>query len=131
MTEPKELKDMTWEEAETIYRAFHENVPLEFSTGVEWFSREKPRAFFDFGYRYRIKQTKPSINWDHLKPWIIAIARDEDGQCTGFESMPKISSSYSWIAEGDYYDMKTLASFDPGTCDWKDSLVIRTGHEQD
>ncbi len=132
MTEPKALKDMTWEEAEPIYRAFHEDRPIE-QLYEEGFNGLDDPCSLDWRETYRIKQTKPSINWDHLKPEIVAIAEDEDGELWGYSIKPFLSEEEgAWLLhslEGDGYILDGYASYVPGTCDWKDSLVIRPGHE--
>lgn len=134
MTEPKALKDMTWEEAEPIYRAFNEGRPIEEYNfvGNPWQTVHNPNPIWRIS-TYRVKQTKPSINWEHLKPEIVAIAEDEDGELWGYSIKPFLSEEEgAWLLhslEGDGYILDGYASYVPGTCDWKESLVIRPGHE--
>jgi hypothetical protein len=127
MTEPKALKDMTWEEAEPIYRAFHEDRPIE-QLYEQGFNGLDDPCSLDWRETYRIKQTKPSINWDHLNPECICLARDANGRGYFYSEIPEQGAT-SWILGAPECGVVGFASYDPGTCDWKDSLVIRPGHE--
>lgn len=42
---------------------------------------------------------------------------------------PYIAYGGWWLAKGRVVDLRGFASFAPGTCDWKDSLVMRPGYE--
>jgi hypothetical protein len=134
MTEPKALKDMTWEEAEPIYRALHEGKPVEiyYMYLNEWgdvpLGTDHEPARLYANEVYRIKQTKPSINWDHVKSRCICLARDESGRVYLYSEIPEQGAT-SWIQGTPECGVEGFASYDPGTCDWKDSLVIRPGHE--
>ncbi|MGL4890627.1 MAG: hypothetical protein ACRC52_07480 [Aeromonas veronii] len=74
--------------------------------------------------------TKPSINWDHVAPIWKYLARNEvgDGLLFTHEPVPTISSS-GWRLFDDRCGrisvIQSHASFIPGTCDWRDSLVMR------
>lgn len=132
MTEPKALKDMTWEEAEPIYRAFHEGNVLEQVCDINGWKKPQFTEVLHRDRTYRIKPTKPSINWDHVnKEWNYLCVCPVSGGVL-FKSRPEIGTGNYWVPE-DGFDLSAdnFASFDPGTCDWKDSLVIRPGHEQD
>ena len=75
--------------------------------------------------------TKPSLNWDHLRPDLVAIARDENGAGYGYPGVPVMDEA-EWLAtDGDAWCVYALASYTPGTCDWRDSLVMRPGHKGD
>lgn len=76
----------------------------------------------------RIAKTKPSVNWDHLKPEYIAIARDASGSAYGYVGHP-VKQIRSWTYPGKCIHVHMLSSFDPGTCDWEDSLIMRPGSE--
>ena len=128
MTEPKALKYMTFEEAMPIYQAFHADKPLEFLFGgEEW---EDWIGDICREITYRVKQTKPSINWDHVKSRCICLARDESGVGYLYSEIPE-QGAISWTQGTPECGVGGFASYDPGTCDWKKSLVIRPGHEQD
>jgi hypothetical protein len=133
MTEPKALKDMTWEEAEPIYRALHQGKDIEWrhpDTG-KW--HDKPNDNTIYGYViYRIKQIKPSINWDHLRPEMVALAQEKHGSLFVYDSIPYISEEDGiWDTDCECHEVTYLSSAKKGTCDWRESLVIRPGHEQD
>jgi len=81
-------------------------------------------------FNYRVKQTKPSINWDHLRDDVVAIAVDISGHGVCFTNMPNADGS-RWINTGFYGYIDNFASFKPGTCYWKDSLVKRPGVGQE
>jgi hypothetical protein len=130
----KLLQDLPWEEAEPIYRAYHERKPLEFLAGSGWADRTKqgplqPEAI------YRVKATKPSIDWSHLKPEIVAIAEDREDDVWGFGVIPTWSHETKiWVLPeggGSLYTLEGYASYVPGTCAPEDSLVLRHGVESD
>lgn len=82
---------------------------------------------------YRVRVTKPSINWDHVAPEVVAIATDGDGRSYCYENIPILMyDSGVWVSDGENGRASIaehFASYAPGTCDWKDSRVIRPGYE--
>lgn len=76
--------------------------------------------------------TQPSINWDHVAKHIVAMATDGDGRTFLYDKKPKASGMWDFWASDGGWDCRAdfLASFVPGTCDWRDSLVIRPGYEE-
>lgn len=90
-----------------------------------WVYIESP-CFLD-NSEYRIKPTKPSIDWSHLHPDYVQIAVDEDGRGFAFTS-GDLEQAYGVWRSGKEVGHVILAgfkSFKRGTCDWKDSLVQR------
>lgn len=73
---------------------------------------------------YRIKPTKPSINWEHVAPEYVALATDSDGNGYLFTKIPE-ASAHMWMAFSTWTGAEAFQSFVKGTCDWKDSLVLR------
>jgi|SRR5690606_35352231 len=77
---------------------------------------------------YRINEPiKPSINWDHVHPDYKWLATDADGRTFLYKEEPTQRRS-SWLLDvEDEYCVKAegFASFIPGDCDWKESLVQR------
>jgi hypothetical protein len=73
---------------------------------------------------YRVAPTKPSINWDHVAPQFKWMARDEDGETWLTKTEPKCGS-VGWFNCVSILPADWFASFRPGSCDWKDSLVRR------
>ena len=77
---------------------------------------------------YRIKPTKPSIDWSHVSPAYTHMATDKDGRTWLYHNRPPCGER-QWE---DPYDLnfppckaETFTSFKAGICDWKDSLVAR------
>ena len=68
--------------------------------------------------------TKPSIEWSHVNAHFKYLAMDEDGECYLYTDKPT-QASQQWVANLTYTPATHFASFTPGTCDWKDSLVER------
>lgn len=46
-------------------------------------------------WEYRIKSTKPSINWAHVAPEYVALATDEDGSSYICTATPE-ATEYGW-----------------------------------
>jgi len=67
--------------------------------------------------------TQPSVNWDHIADDWNAMAKDENGRIWFYAEVSGISGD-AWNGSRPV-SMKALASLDPGTCDWRDSLVRR------
>ena len=68
--------------------------------------------------------TKPSIDWSHVSEEFQYLAMDEEGLHSLFAEKPE-PVVLEWAANGRYIHAEYFASFVPGTCDWKDSLVKR------
>ena len=79
------------------------------------------------------KVTKPSINWDNVHSKFNYLAQDADGSAWLYAEKPQINHSSHWsVVLGGHAKADSHASYDPGTCDWKDSLVERpTGNSGD
>ena len=67
---------------------------------------------------------KPSIDWSHVSEEFHYIAMDSRGLHHLFVEKPERISA-EWITHALYIYADHFASFTPGTCDWKDSLVKR------
>ena len=68
--------------------------------------------------------TKPSIDWSHVSSEYNYLAQDSDGE--GYlcgEKPLRVKSG--WSAETPYIRATAFTSYEPGTCDWRDSLVKR------
>lgn len=69
--------------------------------------------------------TKPDVPWDVLVDWVQWVVRDPSGEFFGFETMP-VAGINNWIKTSDcVFISSSIIKFDPGTCDWRDSLVMR------
>ena len=101
-------------------------------SAAEWLISKRPR--WATGIIYRVAPgTKDSINWDHVSGKFICMARDANGWAYVYTAKPKTAHySVIWICDGDDAFpaiVDAVASYKRGTCDWKDSLVFRPGHE--
>ena len=72
------------------------------------------------------KAEKPSIDWDHVAPKYKYLALDSFGYGWLFCEKPVLGVKIWGASEGKYALMADgHASFVPGECDWKESLVKR------
>ena len=67
---------------------------------------------------------KPSIDWSHVSEDFRYLAMDECGLPHLFVEKPE-PIDVEWTTYALFIYAKHFASFIPGTCDWKDSLVER------
>ncbi len=74
-----------------------------------------------------VSGTKPSIDWSHVAPEFVALARNPSGLAWFHRSNPKRGSG-GWDSN-TYVQASSHASYTPGTCDWRDSLVMRPGYK--
>jgi hypothetical protein len=96
--------------------------------GWEWDEDIKPEWLETM--EYRIQPTKPSIDWSHVADEYNWMATDSNGSCHIFTGKPESGSTlWKTIEERKTAPAKIYKSFKAGTCDWKDSLVMRPGTE--
>lgn len=120
---PKQLK-----QAAAVMLAAAEGKPIECRrNGNKWHLHGHPFEFNWASSEYRVAVTKPSINWDHVHPDYKWMATDQNGKVFLHTTKPHIDGD-SWTGNLYAYTC-SYASFVPGTCDWKDSLVVRPGVE--
>lgn len=88
-----------------------------------WHTDTDP-VFYDY-VQYRIK-CKPWIDWEHVSDDVVAMATDDDGDSSLFHGEPVKSSGW-WHRDGEGFivNPNIFASFTRGTCDWRNSLVMR------
>jgi len=83
---------------------------------------------------YRVKQTLPSINWNHVAPAYKWLATDRSGSSYLYTTNPAQSNNCGdWIVVeecGPIINTRGFSSFKPGTCNWEDSLVERPSVEK-
>lgn len=80
---------------------------------------------------YRVKPvplTPDTIDWSQVVEGWDWLARDSNGTAYFYSSEPS-AEVFSWTAPGNYGVHVTQSSYVRGTCDWKDSLLIRPGKE--
>ena len=68
--------------------------------------------------------TKPSIDWSHVSENFQYLAMDADGEFYLYPDKPQ-QGELQWVSRQRLAAATHFASFVPGTCDWKDSLVKR------
>ena len=67
---------------------------------------------------------KPSIDWSHVSSEFNYLIQDSDG--AGYLCSKKPARvEGGWNVESHYICADAFTSYEPGTCDWKDSLVER------
>jgi hypothetical protein len=74
--------------------------------------------------------TPMTVNWDHVHPDCNAIAKDFSGAIWGYDRIPARNGPIWNQDRCRTFHVSILASLDPGTCHWKDSLIIRPGYEE-
>ena len=68
--------------------------------------------------------TKPSIDWSHVNVYFKWLAMDADGRFHLYTDKP-LQGNQQWTTNLPCTPAIHFASFVPGTCNWKDSLVKR------
>ena len=124
----------TLDEKIAVMQAAKRGEPIEvkFYKFAEWTSVEQPS--WDWAnHEYRVSPRKPTVDWSHVGDGVNAFVRDKDGTSFCCSRIPVIDSydNTTWQDGGTYYDAGIFASFNPGNCDWKESLIIRPGYEDD
>jgi hypothetical protein len=80
------------------------------------------------GLVYRVKPqqpTKPSVDWSHVAPEYKWLARDLEGAGWLYGEKPRQREDDWFPNKGKSGRAQLFASYTPGTCDWRDSLVQR------
>ena len=122
MSEMKEFKELTREERIDLLDALQEGE-------LEWCSRtgDWRKAWVidpsDVMRRRPKHLTKPSIDVSHVSAKCKWLARNNDGDAYLYRDKPNILGSINAWVNAYPIDAEVFASYDPGTCDWKDSLV--------
>ena len=68
--------------------------------------------------------TKPSIDWGHVSPDYNYLVQDAHGRGYLCAKKPHRENT-AWSMETPYIRAATFTSYEPGACNWKDSLVKR------
>lgn len=135
--------DITTKQMIEVMQAFLEGQEIEYQefNNKEPIWKKADTPVWDwFTKNYRIKpKTKPSINWDHINEKWKYLARDENGLTYIFTDEPVQTKSRGvgiWTVNQDLNPNTTyanicniFASYSPGDCNWKESLIIRPGYE--
>lgn len=92
-----------------------------------------PAKYPDFSWvdlDYRVKETKPSADWSQVSDEFNALATDHSGSSHFYDGAPAMCATMWGGGKSTKFALATAAaSFQPGNCDWKDSLVLRPGYE--
>ncbi len=105
-----------------VMQAYVDGDEVESCTGEEWWVNEHPVWNWP-SVDYRIVKTPDTINWDHVAPEFKYMMRGlNDVDAFLFKKNPPA------VGEG-FISASLFSSYHRGTCDWKDSLVIRPGCE--
>src|SRR5690554_6622520 len=110
-----------------VMQAFAEGKKIQYNNGYGWVVVKNP-SWDWLSIDYRVKPvSKPSINWDHVHPDYKYLLTDSDGSSYLVASKPTQSRTCWFIDIEDdaYVTPEIFASFVPGDCDWKESLVQR------
>ena len=117
----------------SIENASHYPVAAAFSDGMERTyaadgkfvkSNEAP-SLYPYPVEIVKKVVKPSINWEHVSGEYKYLAEDSNGAAFLYEKEPFLSLDSWGIQGGEASVVRMFASYIPGTCNWKDSLVTR------
>jgi hypothetical protein len=71
---------------------------------------------------------KDSIDWSHVSQIVKACARDEDGQAWLHNTADIAPGFATWRGNPNTRMTRAddvFASYRPGTCDWRESLITR------
>lgn len=117
----KMFEQLTKEEKLNLFEAWIDGKTIEVSNGNDNYVTAKPN--WDYYLYYRIKETKPSINWDQVSKEYNYLFKGAMGSYLLTAHAPiKDHRDWAWLAPAR---ADSHISFKPGTCDWKDSLVRR------
>jgi len=113
-----------------VMQAYVEGKKIQYywNAAGRWIDVDPPIWDWASGGEYRVKPvSKPSINWDHVHPDYKYLLTDSDGSSYLVASKPTQSRTCWFIDIEDdaYVTPEIFASFVPGDCDWKESLVQR------
>lgn len=125
--------DRSFGEVPLVARAYvfllHQMGKVHITSDNDYTRNVNPCCWYPYG-RYQVRavekpKTKPSIDWSQIKPEYKWLARDEDDTAYVYIAKPVPSPQGTWFAAGEIGILNHMASYIPGDCDWKDSLVER------
>lgn len=107
-----------------VMQAYVDGKEIEFKSNSigAWKKTKKPGWYWN-GWDYRIAETADSINWDHVAPEFKYMERRPTGEAYLYTGHPGKSNTLRSMPAS------VFSSYRKGTCDWKNSLVIRPGCE--
>ena len=122
----KTFGELTKQEKLDLFEAWLDEGTIQFNRIDGWQDIKLPGWLPEM--YYRIKPTKPSINWDHVSNNLNYLIRDENRYLL-CKNKPKLDGLI-WKNYRFYSPASVFKSFVPGTCEPEDSLVIRPGYKE-
>ena len=112
-------------ETYSVFVKFQNNDDLIISYTMEGkFHNQGNITLFPYPVEVIKSLTKPSIDWSHVSSEFNYLIQDSDG--AGYLCSKKPARvEGGWNVESHYICADAFTSYEPGTCDWKDSLVER------
>ena len=114
-------------------KAYTYPVCVKFANGVEYTytpdgkytSEHALPSLYPYPVEVVKKMTRPSVNWEHVRGEYKFLAQDVDGSAWLYWEKPRLGGDHWVTTRGECAEAHSYASYIPGTCDWKDSLVAR------
>lgn len=120
-----EVDNKRFEDTYPVLAKFQKNDDLIISyTADGRFHNQGNVTLFPYPVEIVKAVTKPSIEWSHVNARFRYLAMDAEGKYHIYADKP-LQCDQQWIANQPCTPAIHFASFVPGTCDWKDSLVKR------
>lgn len=121
---PPVFKDLPRADQIALFESILDGVRVELFSPLTEMWVEKESSGFNDNFHYRIASTKPSIDWSHVSDEYKWLSTGENGNSYLTTFKPRTLESI-WIGGRSYIKATGFASFKPGACDWRDSLVGR------
>ena len=102
---------------------FNDDLTARYTADGKYFV-ESNVTLFPYPVEIVKATVKPSIDWSHVSENFQYLAMDAGGKYHLFAEKPELIT-VEWTTRALYIYAEYFASFVPGTCDWKDSLVKR------
>ncbi len=117
------------EQNELLYEHYVEKREVEWYDGELCSWVRTPIPFWVKSCQYRIAKTKPSIDWNAVHPNYNYLTVDNLRVGVLHKREPMIRAMYrsAPLCVGPTIITAGFASFNPGNCDWEESLVKRPG----
>ena len=120
-----EIHDVCYAEMYSVFAKFQKEDEHNISyTADGKYHVEGSIVLFPYPVEIVKAAVKPSIDWSHVSPEYNYLAQDENGDGYLCGKNPQ-RTNMIWSMEAPYISATTFTSYEPGTCDWKDSLVKR------
>lgn len=118
------MSNKTTEEMIAVMQAHSDGKIIECKTGIDWEIITVPS--WNWGRcDYRVAQIDDYIDWSHVAPEFVYMARNSDGKCHLFPEKPEAIDG-AWKYSGWMYTRaETFASYKYGNRNWEFSLVER------